>query len=353
MNRICHNKPSLGLEESEAVTKVLQSNWLIAGVQVEQFELNIKQFTGTKYAIALNSGTSALHLALIALGVAEGDEVILPTFTVADVLSAVCYTRAKPVLVDIERNGVNADADQIKKNITEKTKAIIIPHMFGSVAQIEEIKKYGIPIIEDCAQAIGTTYKNKPVGGFGDIGIFSFYATKTLSIGQGGMLVTNNKKYYQYIRDIINYNGPDSFRVRYNYPMTDIAASIGNVQLKKLPAFIKRRRHIASRYISALDSTSIDYFPKKENLTNVCPWRFILKFDNIKKRDRAKRKFDEKAITAICPLRQCELLHSFLKLDKKNFSRAEEMAKTSLSIPLYPSLTEVEVERTVAVLEGL
>lgn len=352
MKIILHNKPTLGKEEAGAVKKVIQSNWLIAGKEVEKLQDRIKRLLDVKYAIATNSGTSALHLSLIALGIKAKDEVILPTYTASDILNAIFYTGATPVLVDIERNGFNIDFTQIEKKIGKKTKALLIPHMFGFPAKVDQLKKYRIPIIEDCAQAIGSTYQEKPVGSFGDISIFSFYATKIIATGQGGMVTTNNKEYYIEMKDLINYNGRDNYKVRYNYPMTDIAASIGNVQFEKLNSFIERRKYIASCYINVLEKKNISYWPKRQN-SNVNHFRFVIQLDSTARRDRVRKQFFKKGILTIVPISHFELLHVLLKQNKHNFPKAENLTNTSLSLPIYPSLTDAGVERVIEALDVL
>lgn len=352
MQIIPHNKPSLDNREIAAVIRVLKSNWIIAGKEVEKLEDNIKKSINVKYAIAVNSGTSALHLSLIALSVGRGDEVILPAYTASDILNPIYYTGAVPVLVDIEENGLNIDTLQIKNKLNSKTKAMIIPHTFGFPARIDEIKKYKIPVIEDCAQAIGSFYQKTPVGSFGDLSIFSFYATKMLSTGQGGMVITNNKDYYTTIKDLINYNGRDNYKVRYNYPLTDIAASIGNVQFNKLNLFIERRKHIASKYIDVLEEKNVLYWPKKED-SHVNHFRFVIQFDTSRRRDSIKEKLAQKGIITIVPVAPFELLHVLLKQNKRYFPRAQKLADTSLSLPMHPTLTDTQIEKIGDALDTL
>ncbi|KKR85813.1 MAG: hypothetical protein UU34_C0031G0007 [Candidatus Curtissbacteria bacterium GW2011_GWA1_41_11] len=265
MKKILHNKPYLDNLEIEAVTKVLKSGWLIGGIEVEKLENNVKKIVNSKHAVAVNSGSSALHLALIALGVSTGDEVIIPTYTCTALLNTVFYLGAKPVIVDVEKDGFNIDPVLVKNEISKKTKAVIIPHEFGLPAKIDRIKKFGVSIVEDCAHAIGSNYKGRALGSYGDISIFSFYATKVITTGHGGMITTNKKKYAETVRDLIHYDQRQDYKVSYNYQMTDIAASIGNAQLAKFDFLMKRRKYIAKKYIDVLDKyKSVEYFPKKK-----------------------------------------------------------------------------------------
>lgn len=352
MNKIAHNKPSLDKKELLAVKKVMESSWIIGGSEVKKFENKIAKMNNFRYAIALNSGTAAIHLTLLALGVKENDEVILSAFTVADPLNAINYIGAKTVLVDVEKNSFDMNIDEIKNKITKKTKAIIIPHMLGSFTKIDELKNTGIPIINDCAQSFGGVYKNKPIGSYGDFAIFSFYATKLITTGQGGMVLTNNKKHADFIRDIIDYNGRDNYKTRFNYPLTDISAAIGNVQLVKFEKFIERRRKIGARYQDALKDKEILFFPNyKKNYSNY--YRFVIKFSNQIKRDEVKKHFEKNKISAIIPIKEYELLYNCLGQEKKNFPNAKEMADTCLSIPIYPALKENEVKRIIRILKSL
>ncbi len=352
MNIIKHNKPLLGKDELNAVDEVIKSEWIIADSQVKKFEKSIARMNKFKYAVALNSGTAAIHLALLSLGVKNSDEVILSAFTVADPLNAINYTGAKTVLVDVEKNSFDIDVEQIKRKITNKTKAIIVPHMLGSFAKIEELENLGIPIINDCAQSIGGIYKGKPIGSYGDLTIFSFYATKLITTGQGGMVLTNNKRRAKFMRDTIDYNGRKNYKVRFNYPMTDLSAAVGNVQFKKLDSFIKRRREIGLIYQDAIKDKNISFFPNyKVDYSNY--YRFVLKFTSRKKRDDAKKLFIKNRITAIVPIKEYELLYNCISENKKDYPNSLEMAKTCLSVPIYPALEEEEIKRIVEVLESL
>ncbi len=352
MKTIKHNKPLLGKDELNAINVVIKSEWIIGDSQVKKFERSVAKMNNFKYAIALNSGTAAIHLALLSLGINESDEVILSAFTVADPLNAINYTGAKVVLVDVEKNSFDMSIDEIKNKITKNTKAIIVPHMLGSFTKIDELENLGIPIINDCAQSIGGIYKGKPIGSYGDLTIFSFYATKLITTGQGGMILTNNNKRAKFIRDAIDYNGRRNYKVRFNYPMTDISAAVGNAQLKKLDRFIKRRREIAKRYKVAISDKKISTFPNiDEDYSN--SYRFVLKFNSQKKRDNAKKIFLKNKITAIVPIKEYELLYNCVGENKKDYPNSLEMANTCLSIPIYPALSEAEIKRIVEVLKSL
>lgn len=350
MKIIPHNQPTVGKEELDAVARTIRRKWFLAGPEVEKFEKSIATFAHKKYALAVNSGSAALHLCLVLLGVKPNDEVIVPTYTDSALLNVIHYQGAEPVVVDIEKDGFNINPEDVKKKITKKTKAIIVPHTFGFPAKIHEIKKLGIPVIEDAAQALGSIYQNKPLGSFEDLSIFSFYTTKMLATGQGGIVTTNEKAKYHNLKDLINYDRRDNYIVRYNYQMTDIAASIGNAQFEKLPSFIKRRGTIAAKYQKLLDRKGVIYYPKKEE-DNVNHYRFVVKFPDQKTRDSVQQKLARKGITTIPPLKNYQQLHNVLRLPKNEFPNAENISYTTLSLPIFPGLTEDDVAQIIVALD--
>lgn len=340
--RIPRNKPTIGQEEMNAQSAVLKSGWLIAGKQTEQFENAIKTSIGAKYALAVNSGHAALHLSLLALGVGKDDEVIVPTYSPGDLLNTIYYVGATPRPVDSEKDGFLIDIDQILKVISPKTKAMIIPHIFGFPVDMKRVKTYGVPVIEDCAQAIGSYYRSKPVGAYGDISIFSFYASKMITTGQGGMVVTNSKRYFLDMKDMIDYNSRDTYRVRYNYPMTDTSAALGNMQFEKLDAFITKRKAIAATYRQSLQGKNISFWPRNGDL-HVNHFRFIIQFSTRDDREKAHAAFVAKEIGAFVPYKETEILHNALHLDANDFPNAQHFAETTLSLPIFPSMTDEEM----------
>jgi perosamine synthetase len=352
MKLIPHNKPTVGKEEMKAVNKILQRKWLIAGKEVEKLEHTFTQLTGKKFAVAVQSGHAALHISLLVMGIHKHAKVILPSFSVPDILNTLNYTDAAPVLIDNEENSFNFDPSELPKRIDKNTKAIIIPHMFGFPAKVDQITDYGIPVIEDCAQALGTTHKGLSVGSFGEIAIFSFYASKIITSGQGGMIVTDNPAYYSNMKDLIRYNGRRHYRIRYNYQMTDITASIANAQYKKLSAFIRRRRFIAEKYQEILRKKNRKHRPGlSENHTNY--FRFLIECENSQHRNTLIRAFARKGIITGTPLSEHEILHTILHRDKHDYPNAHKMAENILSIPLYPKLRAEEIKRIISLIDKL
>ena len=223
--------------------------------------------------MATSSGTAALHLILLAMGVGPDDEVIIPSYVCTALLNAVLYVRARPVLAEIDPLTFNIDPDDVQKRLTTRTKAIIVPHMFGLVANLDKLMKLDVPIIEDCAQAVGGTYHKKPLGSIGDAAIFSFYATKVMATGEGGMVTSNSTEILERIRDLKTYDGKEADTVRYNYKMTDVQAALGEVQLTRLEDFIEQRRKIGRHYFKSLNSLNIKL---PEENSNHIYYRFVV-----------------------------------------------------------------------------
>jgi perosamine synthetase len=203
---IPHSRPTLDKDDAAAVSAVLKSGHLSQGYQVSQFEKALAAFIGTKAGVAVSSGTAALHLSLLALKIGKGDEVILPSYVCTAPFNAVHLVSATPVIADIDRKTFNVDVPDLKKRITPRTKAIIVPHMFGLPADLDEILSLGIPVIEDCALSVGSRYKGQRTGSFGTLSIFSFYTTKMIATGEGGMVLCSREDIIDAVRDLRDYD---------------------------------------------------------------------------------------------------------------------------------------------------
>ena len=248
-------RPAIGQDEISAVTAVLESGMLAAGERVAEFEKKFADYCGTTHAVAVNNGTAALHAALLAADIGYGDEVIVPSFSFIATASAVSMTGAKPIFVDVNEQTFGIDTAQVEGSITPKTKAVIGVHLFGQPFDVPGIQHvcelHNLTLIEDAAQAQGAMYNGEKSGGFGQLGCFSFYATKNMTTGEGGMVTTSDKAYNERLRMLINHGQSEKYlhtRLGYNYRMTDVAAAIGLVQLKKLEKFNMRRRKNAEYY---------------------------------------------------------------------------------------------------------
>lgn len=339
---IPHSRPTLGKEEESATAEVIRSGQIAQGEKVAHFEHIFSTYIGRKYGVAVNSGLSALHLALLALKIKEGDHVIMPTYTCDAILHAVLYTGAKPVIVDVAYEDGNVTARSVKDAITSMTKAIIVPHTFGFPAKIDEIVACGVPVIEDCALSVGALYKKRKTGTFGRIAVFSFYATKMLTTGEGGMVVTDERDIADHVRELRDYTGHKEFLVRYNYKMTDLGAAIGIVQLRRLRAFIKKRRQLARVYDSFLSGREDILLPSHNEQTEPVFYRYVVKILN---RDvgRIKDKMYEKGIQ--CGNGVLQPLHRFLGLPAHDYPNAERLTVQNISLPIYPLLGKGDIRR--------
>ncbi|MHA1474055.1 MAG: DegT/DnrJ/EryC1/StrS family aminotransferase [Promethearchaeota archaeon] len=253
---------NIGEKEIEEVIKVVRSKFLIEGENTRQFESKFAKFTGAKHAVTVVNGTSALHLALTALGIGPGDEVITTSFTFIASSNAITFNGAIPIFVDIDINTYNIDPEKIREAITEKTKAIMPVHIFGNPSNMKEImeiaNEHNLFVIEDCAQAHDARISGKHLGTFGIIGVFSFYGTKNLIGGEGGAIITNDDELYEKIRSLKNHGrnpkgGYDHYQIGYNYRITDIVAAIMNVQMDRAPEILDRRHRNGDLYRKLLN----------------------------------------------------------------------------------------------------
>ncbi|MGQ9847800.1 MAG: LegC family aminotransferase [Bacteroidales bacterium] len=252
------SEPSITQREIAYVLDAVKSGWVSSiGKYIDEFETAFAKFCGTKYSVSVSNGTVALHLALVSLGIKEGDEVIVPDLTFIATANTVVHAGAKPVFVDVEEDTWCIDPSSIKKAITNKTRAIIPVHLYGHPADMDEIlriaKEHDLLVIEDCAEAHGAEYRGKKVGAIGDFGAFSFYGNKIITTGEGGMLTTNDTKFYErakFLKDHAMSKEKRYFHpeVGYNYRMTNIQAALGLAQLERINKLITKKRQIFNWY---------------------------------------------------------------------------------------------------------
>jgi len=328
---ITHSKISIEEEDVVRVAEVLRSGQLVQGEVVSAFEKHVATFTGVSHAVAVSSGTAALHLSLLSLGVGRDSEVILPSYVCTALLNAINYVSATPVLVDIDPDTYNISVEEARKAINDKTGAIIVPHMFGLSADMDEILSLGVPVIEDCAQAVGATYKGKKVGSFGRAAIFSCYATKMLCAGEGGLVLSNDPNLIMQIKDLRDYDEKETYAVRYNYKLTDIQAALGMSQLEKLPSFIQKRKEIARIYDNWLKGV-VKKIPFVQQGRGHVYYRYVVLVEN---RTRFIEKMEKKSVECKRPV--FKPLHRYLNLS--GYPVTEEVFSKAVSIPLYPSLS--------------
>jgi len=333
---IPHSRPTIDGKDAISVSRVLTSGRISQGEKVKRFEERLAKFVGVKYGIAVSSGTSAIHLALRGLDVGVGDEVILPSYVCASPYMAILHAGAKPKLVDVNISDFNISSIAVKKAVNPKTKAIIVPHMFGTPADLDELQDFGIPIMEDCAHSLGADYRKRKVGSFGEVSICSFYATKMLTTGEGGIVLTSDYATYSRVSEIREYDKKPLDQVRYNYKMSDIQAALGLSQLEKLPYFINRRREIAKIYNDRFSMNSVK-LPSVQPHKNPVFYRYVVLID---KSDLVQKIARKKGIRCEKPV---------FKPLSKNFPtvkcpKSDYIYDHALSIPLYPSLTRPKID---------
>ncbi len=335
-------------EVNQAIQKVLDSGHFILGPEVEELEGQIAKYCGVKYGVGVNSGTDALLLSLMALGIGKGDEVITTPFTFMATAETIVMCGARPIFVDIDSATFNIDVDKIEEVITKKTKAIIPVHLYGQPAEMDKMiriaRKYKLRIIEDCAQAIGAKYKNKKVGSMGDLGCFSFFPSKNLgACGDGGMVATNNKKLAEKIRMLRAHGSRKKYYheiIGTNSRLSTIQAAILLVKLKYLDEWTKVRQKIARHYSRSFGKFINLRAPfVASNRTHVFH-QYTIRV-NKQKRDKLIDYLKQQDIpTAIYYLLPLHLQPSmkFLGYKKGDFPVAEKAAREVLSLPIYPEL---------------
>jgi perosamine synthetase len=345
--KITHARPTLGKEEEEAVLRVIRTGQIAQGPKVREFEEAVAAYVGRKYAVAVSSGLAALHLALLGLGITAGEEVIIPSYTCDALLQAINYVRATPVIVDVNYEDGNISLDSCLKALSQNTRAVILTHNFGFPADITEFLKLNIPLIEDCAIGLGGSYKGKKLGYFGKVSIFSFYATKMIATGEGGMILTDDEGIANEAREMRDYTGNLTYRQRYNYKMSDLEAAIGISQLIKLNRFVEKRRKLFAKYFKLLarrDDIVLPGYSFQDEDMLPSFYRFVIKLQRAYPLE-VLEKMKEKGI--MCGRGVLQPLHRLMKLDPNKFPNAEKLFTQGLSLPLYPSLNFKDVEHII------
>lgn len=345
------SQPQIGAEETEAVVRVLGSGMLAQGPEVAAFEDEFAATVGGAECVAVNSGTSALHLGLLAAGIGPGDEVVVPSFTFAATANAVALTGAVPVFADIDLDTFNLSPDAVEAAITTRTAALMPVHLYGQPADMSRFTEiaaaHGLLLVEDAAQAHLAAWNVKPVGSFG-LGMFSFYPTKNMTSGEGGMITTNDRAVARRARLLRNQGMEQRYAnelVGFNCRMTDLHAAIGRVQLRHLPERTQRRQEIAARYGAAL-STVIPPVTRPE-ATHVYH-QYTVRTD---RRDDLAAELQRHEIGhGVYYPTPVHRLPSFgLDLD---LPATEHAARTALSIPVHPALTDAQVDTVIEVIQA-
>lgn len=356
------SKPSLGKEELNRINEVFNSGWLGMGSMVFQFETKLKEFLNAKYVIAVNTGTSALHLALDSIGLCPADEVIVPSLTFAGSVQAIMLSGAKPVFCDIEKDTLNMDTNDLRKRITRKTRAIMPVHYGGLPCDMDKIlqitHKAKIIVIEDAAHAFGSVYKGKKIGSFGDITCFSFDPIKNITCAEGGAVITKNKSIANKVikKRILGIDKDTWHRYRnsrnwlykvttsgFRYHMSNINAAIGIEQLKKIDEFMRKKRQIAFRYEDALKNINGLELLKRDYLT-IAPFNYVIKVR--KNRDAFMHFLKKKGIETGVHYIPNHLQPFFAKY-KVKLPVTEKVWKEIVTLPFYYDMSDLDVSLVI------
>jgi perosamine synthetase len=348
------SKPHIGAREKELVLDALDSGWVSSiGKYIDEFEANFARYCGTEYAIAVSNGTTGLHLALATLGLQPGDEVIIPDLTFVATANAVAYTGATPVLADIDADTLCIDPASVKSLISARTRAIIPVHLYGHPADMDALNEigdaHGIAIIEDAAEAHGAEYKGRRVGGLGKCGVFSFYGNKVITTGEGGMLTTNDREFYQRARRLRDHAMSPQRRYfheerGFNYRITNLQAALGVAQLERIDEFLDRRAEIMRWYEQEIPTTDRVRLNRVKNWAKSAFWMICLEVDWF---DETRREAFMQALKA----RGIDSRPYFCTMSSMPMYRQASMpiaarkAQIGLNLPSYFELTNREVQR--------
>jgi dTDP-4-amino-4,6-dideoxygalactose transaminase len=370
--------PMIEQAEIEEVVSSLKSGWIGTGPKVHKFEEMFKEYKGVKFAIALNSCTAALHLSMLAIGIKPGDEVIVPTLTFAATANAVIHAGGTPVFADCQKDTMNIDPEDIERKITSKTKAIVPVHFAGRACNMDAIieiaKRYNLKIVEDCAHAIETEYHGKKARTFGDLGCFSFYVTKNIVTGEGGMVITNNEDYANKIKILALHgmskdawnrfsdSGYKHYQVvyaGYKYNMMDIQAAIGIHQLPRIEKYWHRRQEIWNRYNEAFKDLPVFIpAPVEPNTRHAYHlYTLLLDINNLKiTRDQFLDEMTKQNIGVgvhYIALHLHPYYQETFGCKPGDFPSAEWISDRTVSIPLSAKLTDEDVDDVIEVVSGV
>lgn len=357
MSEIPLYRPFLKGNEKKYVLDCLDSGWISSkGEFVNRFEKSFSDYTGIKYSATCSNGTCAIHLAFLALGIASGDDVIVPSFTYIATVNPIMYCCANPIFVDSIASTGQIDAEAVKKKLTLKTKAIIVPHLYGHSADMSKIttiaKEHNLFLIEDCAEALGTKYKGIHIGNFGDIATFSFYGNKTITTGEGGMVSTNNSELY---RKICHFKGQglaslylDKFKgkgeywhdiIGYNYRLTNVACALGLAQLEQIELVLKKKSLIAKKYRELLNG-KVAFLDAEAN-TESSNWMVCILLKDTKEKIVVRSNLLNNGVETrplFPPVHKMPPYNT-----KEHFPISEQLHECGINLPSYPDLTDNEI----------
>lgn len=350
------SKPDLTSLEKRYVSEALDSGQLSFGPKLREFEARCAEAAGRRYAAAVNSGTSALHLAVKILGLQAGDEVITTPYSFIASSNCLLYEGVKPVFVDIDEHTLNMDADLIEAAITEKTKAILVVHVFGQPADMERIcriaERHRLKVIEDACEAIGASWDGRPAGSFGDLSTFAFYPNKQITTGEGGMLMTDDEAWYEEACSYRNQGRSprggwlSHDRIGYNYRMSDLQAAVGLAQIERLPDLLARRDQAAERYVRYIRERSVAVeLPRISDRVRMSWFVFVVMLPQATDRDEVMRILSERGIQTrpyFPSIHLQPIYRSMFGYHPGALPVCEKQSARTLAIPFYPGITEEE-----------
>lgn len=366
MAQIKMSLPEIEEDDIQRVIEVIKSRRLALGPNTLLFERLVASYTGTKHAVAISSGTAALHILVRALDIGPGDEVLVPSFTFCSSVNAILYERAIPVFVDIEPETYNLDPEDLERKITKKTRAIMAVDIFGHPAEWDEIirlsEKYNLKVIDDSCEAIGAEYKGKKIGKFGDAAAFAFYPNKQMTTGEGGIIVTDDDEIARIARSLRN-QGRDEMgawlqheRLGYNYRMDEMSAALGVSQIKRLDIFLKKRETVANLYTEKLKNISWVRPPVIKSYVKMSWFVYVITLEKGMDRDEVIARLEKEGIPArgyFSPVHLQPYMRSMFGYKGGELPVTEEISKRTLALPFHNNLTEEEINLVVDTLSRL
>ncbi len=355
--------PTIGSQEKNYVLDCLKTNWISSkGKYIEKFENKFSKFVKANHSISVVNGTTALHLALLALDINKNDEVIVPTFTYIAPVNAIKYVGAKVRFIDSKLSNWQLDENKLSKLINKKTKAVIVPHLFGNIAEITKIKsicnRKKIYLVEDCAEAFGCYYKKKHLGTFGDVSTFSFFGSKTITTGEGGMVVTNNKKLAKKIYKLKTVGVTPNRNywhdtIGYNYRMTNICAAIGLAQLNRAKFILENKLRVYKTYKKFLKKNLYNFNFETKN-TKSSFWLITIFLKNKKKRNQLVSKLRKNGIETRTTFNPVHKMKMYYDRSYKNlFPNAEILSNTGVNLPSGASLKENQIKKVCKIINNI
>ncbi|MFH1021975.1 MAG: DegT/DnrJ/EryC1/StrS family aminotransferase [Planctomycetota bacterium] len=340
---IPHSRPAVGPREIAAVVRVLRSRRLATGETVTAYENALARACRAGGAVSTSSGTAALHLALLALGVGRGDAVVIPSYACAAILHAVRHAGATPALADADPETGQMCPVSTRKALSRRTRAIVLPHLFGEPVDPEAFLALGIPLVEDIAQALGASVRGRPAGSFGRVAVMSSYATKLAATGHGGAVLSADRRLLGRVREMLAYDQRDTDGPRFNYRLSDIAAALGLAQIGRLPGFLRKRRTLAALYDALLAGAP---FTPVHAAPGGVFYRYVVRCP--RPQAGIARRLATAGIEAKPPV--FIPLHRLLNLPPRRFPGAEAAHRRFLSLPIYPDLSPAGARRVIRAL---